>query len=49
MSIENDKLNRSENKVPIFYLSENRKVMSVFQHYEIASYSSGILEFEVTL
>ena len=38
-----------KNKIPTFYLSENRKPVIVFQHYEIAPYSSGILEFEVTL
>ena len=38
-----------KSKIPTFYLSENRKAVIVFQHYEIAPYSSGILEFEVTL
>lgn len=38
-----------KNKIPTFYLSENHKAIIIFQHYEVAPYSSGILEFEVTL
>ena len=32
---------------PGFYLKDGRKAVIVFQQYEIAPYSSGILEFEI--
>ena len=32
---------------PGYYLKEGKKVVIVFQQYEIAPYSSGILEFEI--
>ena len=33
--------------IPGFYLKSNKTVVFVFQQYEIAPYSSGILEFEI--
>ncbi|HMM22959.1 MAG TPA: DUF3298 and DUF4163 domain-containing protein [Selenomonadales bacterium] len=36
-------------KVPTFYVNENRKPVIIFQPYEIAPFSSGILEFELEL
>ena len=36
-----------EDKIPAFYVNENYKPVVIFQPYEIAPYSSGILEYEL--